>query len=247
MIYAATIFLSSLLLFLVQPLVARLILPWFGGTAAVWTTCMLFFQAGLYSDMGLQVVYFALSVYGWYEWLYGGKGHTALKVSNTPRRLWPMLSAIAVAIWVLLGAISLLNGELSRLWDGAVGALIFSGLLFVLAFIYPAGMGFGDVKLALVLGTFLGYEGGIGLVLTGMFFSFAVGAIAPLLPWFFGSGNAAVIASVIIGVVAAATVGALIAYFAARSYLRAIVRQVLIAGFAAQSVAALEPEDDIPR
>ena len=44
MAYAATIFLSSFLLFLVQPLIARLILPWFGGTAAVWTTCMLFFQ-----------------------------------------------------------------------------------------------------------------------------------------------------------------------------------------------------------
>jgi SAM-dependent methyltransferase len=43
-IYAATIFLSSFLLFLVQPLIARLILPWFGGSAAVWTTCMLFFQ-----------------------------------------------------------------------------------------------------------------------------------------------------------------------------------------------------------
>jgi SAM-dependent methyltransferase len=45
MIHAATIFLSSFLLFLVQPLIARLILPWFGGSAAVWTTCMLFFQA----------------------------------------------------------------------------------------------------------------------------------------------------------------------------------------------------------
>jgi SAM-dependent methyltransferase len=44
MIYAATIFLSSFLLFLVQPRIARQILPWFGGTAAVWTTCMLFFQ-----------------------------------------------------------------------------------------------------------------------------------------------------------------------------------------------------------
>ena len=43
--YAATIFLSSFLLFLVQPLIARQILPWFGGTAAVWTTCMLFFQS----------------------------------------------------------------------------------------------------------------------------------------------------------------------------------------------------------
>ncbi len=45
MIHAVTIFLSSFLLFLVQPLIARLILPWFGGSAAVWTTCMLFFQA----------------------------------------------------------------------------------------------------------------------------------------------------------------------------------------------------------
>ncbi|MSQ54848.1 MAG: hypothetical protein EXR31_05710 [Betaproteobacteria bacterium] len=47
MLHAATIFLSSFLLFLVQPLIARLILPWFGGTAAVWTTCMLFFQTVL--------------------------------------------------------------------------------------------------------------------------------------------------------------------------------------------------------
>jgi spermidine synthase len=44
MAYGITIFLSSFLLFLVQPLIARQILPWFGGTAAVWTTCMLFFQ-----------------------------------------------------------------------------------------------------------------------------------------------------------------------------------------------------------
>ena len=44
MFHAAVIALSSFLLFLVQPLIARLILPWFGGSAAVWTTCMLFFQ-----------------------------------------------------------------------------------------------------------------------------------------------------------------------------------------------------------
>jgi hypothetical protein len=52
MIYAATIFLSSFLLFLVQPLIAKLILPWFGGSAAVWTTCMLFFQALLLAGYG---------------------------------------------------------------------------------------------------------------------------------------------------------------------------------------------------
>ncbi|HUQ24801.1 MAG TPA: fused MFS/spermidine synthase [Burkholderiales bacterium] len=43
--YAATIFLSSFLLFLVQPIIAKQILPWFGGSAAVWTTCLVFFQS----------------------------------------------------------------------------------------------------------------------------------------------------------------------------------------------------------
>ncbi len=43
-LYAATIFLSAFLLFQVQPLIAKIILPWFGGSAAVWTICMLFFQ-----------------------------------------------------------------------------------------------------------------------------------------------------------------------------------------------------------
>ena len=43
-VFQITIFLSAFLLFLVQPLLAKQILPWFGGSAAVWTTCMLFFQ-----------------------------------------------------------------------------------------------------------------------------------------------------------------------------------------------------------
>jgi spermidine synthase len=46
-LYAVTIFLSAFLLFQVQPIIARTILSWFGGSAAVWTTCMLFFQLGL--------------------------------------------------------------------------------------------------------------------------------------------------------------------------------------------------------
>ncbi len=45
--FAATIFLSAFLLFQVQPIIGRFILPWFGGSAAVWTVCMLFFQVML--------------------------------------------------------------------------------------------------------------------------------------------------------------------------------------------------------
>lgn len=47
LLHAATIFLSAFLLFLVQPLLAKQILPWFGGAAIVWTLCMVFFQMAL--------------------------------------------------------------------------------------------------------------------------------------------------------------------------------------------------------
>ena len=46
-LYAAAIFLGAFLLFLVQPIIAKQILPWFGGSAAVWATCMVFFQMAL--------------------------------------------------------------------------------------------------------------------------------------------------------------------------------------------------------
>ena len=46
-LYALTILVSAFLLFQVQPVIARIILPWFGGSAAVWTTCLLFFQSVL--------------------------------------------------------------------------------------------------------------------------------------------------------------------------------------------------------
>ena len=44
---AVTIFVGAFLLFQVQPLISKMILPWFGGSPAVWTTCMLFFQTAL--------------------------------------------------------------------------------------------------------------------------------------------------------------------------------------------------------
>ena len=42
--YALTIFTGAFLLFQLQPLIGKYILPWFGGGPGVWTTCMLFFQ-----------------------------------------------------------------------------------------------------------------------------------------------------------------------------------------------------------
>ncbi len=51
-VYAATIFLSAFLLFQVQPLIAKIILPWFGGSAAVWSAALLFFQLVLLAGYG---------------------------------------------------------------------------------------------------------------------------------------------------------------------------------------------------
>lgn len=47
LLYAAVIFLGAFLLFLIEPLLAKVILPWFGGSAAVWATCLVFFQCTL--------------------------------------------------------------------------------------------------------------------------------------------------------------------------------------------------------
>lgn len=54
MIYATTVFLSAFLLFLVQPIIAKYILPWFGGSPGVWNTCLLFFQVLLTAGYGLS-------------------------------------------------------------------------------------------------------------------------------------------------------------------------------------------------
>ena len=65
------------------------------------------------------------------------------------------------------------------------------------------------------------------------FLSFSVGAILPLFPWFFTAGSSAVIASVIIGAIAALALGAAIGFMSGRSVLRTALRQLAVAAIAA--------------
>jgi VIT1/CCC1 family predicted Fe2+/Mn2+ transporter len=65
------------------------------------------------------------------------------------------------------------------------------------------------------------------------FVSFAIGALIPLLPWFFGTGWGAVLVSIVLGAVAAVAIGAAIGYFSERSIVRAALRQLLITAAAA--------------
>jgi leader peptidase (prepilin peptidase)/N-methyltransferase len=102
-----------------------------------------------------------------------------LAVIDLEHRLLPnrVVYPAFVIGWVALALAAWAEDSPERLADAAVGAAIFGGLLFLVAFIYPAGMGGGDVKLAFVLGTFLGYAGGIGVTLVGMFLSFLLGGL----------------------------------------------------------------------
>jgi len=64
---------------------------------------LLFFREKLYADAGLQVIYLALSIYGWYEWKFGGENRTELHVSRLTPRLAVTLGAIGVVGSAALG------------------------------------------------------------------------------------------------------------------------------------------------
>jgi VIT1/CCC1 family predicted Fe2+/Mn2+ transporter len=71
------------------------------------------------------------------------------------------------------------------------------------------------------------------------FVMFALGALLPLLPWLFGSGSAAILASVVIGAVAALAVGAALGVFTGRSPVRSALRQLGLAALAAGATYAV--------
>ena len=87
---------------------------WPTAIVNVVSYAVVFSRAKLYADAGLQVVYALLSLYGWYEWRYGGARRTPLPVTRTPARLWPLLAAIAVAGTLLVG------GGLARWTDASI-------------------------------------------------------------------------------------------------------------------------------
>ena len=66
---------------------------------------VVFFQGRLYGQMGLQPIYLALSVYGWYQWLHGGEQHTELQVSRASPRLLGALAALNLVLWLALAAV----------------------------------------------------------------------------------------------------------------------------------------------
>jgi nicotinamide mononucleotide transporter len=106
--------------------VRRNIWNWPVGLVQVLLYAWVFFQARLYADFGLQLIYCVLQVYGWYHWLRGGQRDAA---NELPVTRWPARNALA---WIVIAAIA--TGALGFLlrrftdaafpyWDGAIAIL----------------------------------------------------------------------------------------------------------------------------
>ena len=102
-LYAASIALSAVLLFLVQPIIAKQILPWFGGGAGVWTTCMVFFQTLL------------LAGYGYAHWLAG---------RLSPRQQWLIHTSLLGASLLCLPIVAADRFHPTGGQDAAVAILV---------------------------------------------------------------------------------------------------------------------------
>ncbi len=95
-----------------------------------------------------------------------------LRERRLPDRI--VLPSIAIG-FVLLSAAALLDGDPNRIATSLVGAAVFGGVLFALHLVSPAGLGFGDVKLGVLLGLYLGSVS-LALVLWGLLLGSLVGA-----------------------------------------------------------------------
>lgn len=107
-VFVASVFLSAFLLFLLQPMLARMLLPVFGGSPAVWNTCMVFFQVLLLA--GYAYAHGSLRHMGVrrQRWLHGIV--LAISLLFLPRMLHMTLAATASPVLLILSALTLIAG-----------------------------------------------------------------------------------------------------------------------------------------
>ena len=84
---------------------------------------ILFWRSRLFADFGLQGVYFALGIYGWWSWLHGGTKRSPLPVSRTNRIEWlAMAVSLVLGIWGLRELLTAINGA-APFWDATTTVL----------------------------------------------------------------------------------------------------------------------------
>lgn len=148
------------------------------GTSLFFAGTALFTISGSAPGFRVDVLPFALALVAF---LYLASIAVALTLIDLDTQRLPnviVLPAYIVGI-LLLGASSLFAGDLDALLRMAIGGAALFVVYFLMAFLYPGGMGFGDVKLAGVLGLFLGWLGW-GPLAVGAFAPFALGGLFAL-------------------------------------------------------------------
>jgi nicotinamide mononucleotide transporter len=85
---------------------------------------LVFLAVGLYADATLQILYVALGLYGWWQWLYGGAGRTRLTVRRTDRAEWAALIGCGIAATAVLTVVlTTWTNSTVPFWDALTTAL----------------------------------------------------------------------------------------------------------------------------
>jgi nicotinamide mononucleotide transporter len=85
---------------------------------------LLFWKSKLYADAGLQIVYAIISIFGWWNWIYGGVSRSKLAIAKTIRRTAPLLFVATVLSTMLLTLLlRTFTDSAVPFWDGLTTAL----------------------------------------------------------------------------------------------------------------------------
>ena len=96
---------------------------WPVGAVMVALYFAVFARVKLYADAGLQVIYFVLQFYGWYEWVRGGEDKSGLTVSRTPKRVLVSCIVTGTVGTVVLGtALGRYTDQALPYWDSGITA-----------------------------------------------------------------------------------------------------------------------------
>ena len=76
---------------------------WPTGIVSVALFCFIFWQAKLYGDFGLHIIYVVLGFYGWYNWLYGGAKSNALAINKSTKVELAILGIVGLFATGILG------------------------------------------------------------------------------------------------------------------------------------------------
>ncbi|MDF1761517.1 MAG: nicotinamide riboside transporter PnuC [Coxiellaceae bacterium] len=99
-------------------------IAWPASLIAIVINGYLYFSTGLFADMTKEIIYLALTLYGWYEWLRGGKDHQPIKISHISWREVGILCVVfAVGCAAVYALLSHFTSSKVPLWDASTTTL----------------------------------------------------------------------------------------------------------------------------